>query len=125
MSDYYHHFLSSMAGIGGAPNMNAQDIPVPIPQAPGMAMTGGSPLANPYQGISYFPGFPDPVMFNAAKAQRNRRKSASGPDHIKHRRTRSGCYTCRSRRVKVGGPLGSFRTPESACPLIKTPPQVR
>lgn len=22
-------------------------------------------------------------------------------DHVKHRRTRSGCYTCRGRRVKV------------------------
>lgn len=40
-------------------------------------------------------------MFNAPKTQRSRRKSAPGSEHIKHRRTRSGCYTCRSRRVKV------------------------
>ncbi|KAI0171887.1 hypothetical protein GGR52DRAFT_573038 [Hypoxylon sp. FL1284] len=41
-------------------------------------------------------------MFQAPKAQsnRNRKKSAPGADHVKHRRTRSGCYTCRSRRVK-------------------------
>lgn len=31
----------------------------------------------------------------------SQQKSAPGLDHIKHRRTRSGCYTCRSRRVKV------------------------
>ena len=32
---------------------------------------------------------------------RVRRRPAAGSDHVKHRRTRSGCYTCRSRRVKV------------------------
>ena len=30
-----------------------------------------------------------------------RRRRPSGAGHIKHRRTRNGCYTCRSRRVKV------------------------
>ncbi len=58
-------------------------------------------MPNPYQSLGYFTGFPEPVMFSAPKAQRNRRKSAPGLDHVKHRRTRSGCYTCRSRRVKV------------------------
>lgn len=33
------------------------------------------------------------------KVARSRRKPETG-DHKKHRRTRSGCYTCRSRRVK-------------------------
>lgn len=33
---------------------------------------------------------------------RVRRRPPPGSDHVKHRRTRSGCYTCRSRRVKVG-----------------------
>ena len=32
---------------------------------------------------------------------KSRRKAPPAPDHVKHRRTRSGCYTCRSRRVKV------------------------
>ena len=32
---------------------------------------------------------------------RVRRRPPPGSDHVKHRRTRSGCYTCRSRRVKV------------------------
>jgi len=53
-------------------------------------------------------------MVNAPKSQRSRRKSAPGLDHIKHRRTRSGCYTCRSRRVKVrkrsSGAFGEFLT---------------
>ncbi|MCJ1387347.1 hypothetical protein MMC18_000190 [Xylographa bjoerkii] len=33
-------------------------------------------------------------------AARVRRRIPPGSDHVKHRRTRSGCYTCRSRRVK-------------------------
>ncbi|OBT64797.1 hypothetical protein VE03_06498 [Pseudogymnoascus sp. 23342-1-I1] len=35
-----------------------------------------------------------------AKPGRHQRRPAPGADHVKHRRTRSGCYTCRSRRVK-------------------------
>ena len=34
-------------------------------------------------------------------AARVRRRLPPGSDQVKHRRTRSGCYTCRSRRVKV------------------------
>jgi hypothetical protein len=111
MSDYYHHFLSSMMGVGGQPpppNPNqhldgsGQQIHHPPQQQQQMPPSmGGSPVPNPYQSLGYFTGFPEPIMFNASKAQRSRRKSAPGLDHIKHRRTRSGCYTCRSRRVKV------------------------
>lgn len=32
---------------------------------------------------------------------RPRRRQPQGAEHVKHRRTRSGCYTCRQRRVKV------------------------
>ncbi|KFX91784.1 hypothetical protein V490_05725 [Pseudogymnoascus sp. VKM F-3557] len=35
-----------------------------------------------------------------AKPGRHQRRPAPGPDHVKHRRTRSGCFTCRNRRVK-------------------------
>ncbi|TAQ84082.1 hypothetical protein B7494_g7590 [Chlorociboria aeruginascens] len=35
-----------------------------------------------------------------SKPNRNRRKSTQSSEHIKHRRTRSGCFTCRGRRVK-------------------------
>ncbi|ORY63247.1 uncharacterized protein BCR38DRAFT_344223 [Pseudomassariella vexata] len=63
---------------------------------------GGGAVTTPYQNLGYFAGFPDPIMFQPPKSQngRSRRKSAPGLDHVKHRRTRSGCYTCRSRRVK-------------------------
>ncbi len=100
MSDYYTHFLSSMVGVAGPPNPAQLDGSGQLPQPPVVPM-GGSPATNPYQSLGYFTGFPEPIMFNASKAQRSRRKSAPGLDHIKHRRTRSGCYTCRSRRVKV------------------------
>lgn len=104
MSDFYHQFLSSMAGVGGQqqnPNLNLQDgSMLPLQQPPPMPL-GTIPISNPYQSLGYFAGFPEPIMFNAPKSQRNRRKSAPGLDHIKHRRTRSGCYTCRNRRVKV------------------------
>ncbi|KAI6790416.1 hypothetical protein KC332_g9923 [Hortaea werneckii] len=36
----------------------------------------------------------------APPGQRQRRRQHSGSEHVKHRRTRSGCYTCRQRRVK-------------------------
>lgn len=36
-----------------------------------------------------------------SKPSRVRRKSAPGSETVKHRRTRSGCFTCRTRRVKV------------------------
>jgi hypothetical protein len=100
MSDYYHHFLSSMVGVGGQPNPNQLDGVGQMSQ-PQVVPMGVSSAPNPYQSLGYFTGFPEPIMFNAPKAQRSRRKSAPGLDHIKHRRTRSGCYTCRSRRVKV------------------------
>lgn len=71
----------------------------------------GMPVASPtvpaaFSGISYFTAFHDPMMFSVPKtqssSQRSRRKSTSGGlDTVKHRRTRSGCFMCRSRRVKV------------------------
>lgn len=99
MSDYYHQFLTSVSGIGHNPELGQQD--THLTHGPPPMSVGGAPMPNPYQSLGYFTGFPEPIMFNAPKAQRSRRKSAPGLDHIKHRRTRSGCYTCRSRRVKV------------------------
>ncbi|KAI0152359.1 hypothetical protein F4776DRAFT_659285 [Hypoxylon sp. NC0597] len=102
MSDYYQQYLSSVAGTGDSQTSNPQD-PQYQPQHHPTPMGNISPpLTTPYQSLGYFTGFPDPIMFQAPKAQsnRNRKKTASGTDHVKHRRTRSGCYTCRSRRVK-------------------------
>ncbi|KAK4194785.1 fungal-specific transcription factor domain-containing protein [Triangularia verruculosa] len=100
MGDYYHHFLSSMAGVGGQPSQSPLEGPPQMSHQPQMIAMGGPPMPSPYQSLGYFTGFPEPIMFNAPKTQRSRRKSAPGLDHIKHRRTRSGCFTCRSRRVK-------------------------
>ncbi|KAA8895006.1 hypothetical protein FN846DRAFT_755254, partial [Sphaerosporella brunnea] len=47
----------------------------------------------------YFPMPESSQSHNAGKAPR-RRRSAGGADAVKHRRTRSGCFTCRTRRVK-------------------------
>ncbi|KUJ10276.1 uncharacterized protein LY89DRAFT_675133 [Mollisia scopiformis] len=55
--------------------------------------------ASSYADLNYLFGVQDPTMI-APKANRNRRKSNQGSENTKHRRTRSGCYTCRSRRVK-------------------------
>ncbi|KAH8659151.1 hypothetical protein BGZ60DRAFT_531065 [Tricladium varicosporioides] len=55
--------------------------------------------ASSYADLNYLFGTQDPAML-VPKPSRNRRKSSQGSEHTKHRRTRSGCYTCRSRRVK-------------------------
>ncbi|KAI9878327.1 MAG: hypothetical protein M1830_001226 [Pleopsidium flavum] len=39
-------------------------------------------------------------MLGSKGAAKVRRRPPPGSDHVKHRRTRSGCYTCRTRRVK-------------------------
>ena len=48
----------------------------------------------------YRPDHSDP-MFEGQSAGQARHAVAGAAEHVKHRRTRSGCYTCRSRRVKV------------------------
>ncbi|OTB08097.1 hypothetical protein M426DRAFT_200926 [Hypoxylon sp. CI-4A] len=102
MSDYYQQYLSAATGTGESPNTTPQDGQYQPQQQSTHSGNTSPPLQTPYQGLGYFAGFPDPIMFQAPKAQsnRSRKKSAQGADHVKHRRTRSGCYTCRSRRVK-------------------------
>ncbi|KAH9908792.1 fungal-specific transcription factor domain-containing protein [Xylariomycetidae sp. FL2044] len=102
MEDSYQHYLSSMAATTEPGNPNSQDSRYQHQPHPAQRRQGGSPLSNPYQNLGYFTGFPDPIMFQAPQAQstRGRKKSVAGLEHVKHRRTRSGCYTCRSRRVK-------------------------
>jgi transcription initiation factor TFIID subunit TAF12 len=131
MSDHYNPFLAPVPGAGREQqqqqqqqqlqqqqqqhqqqhqqqqnaNFPPQDVSVVLQQQPiqlpPQMHVGHVPLSHPYQSLGYFTGFPETIMFNAPKSQRNRRKSAPGLDHIKHRRTRSGCFTCRNRRVKV------------------------
>lgn len=52
------------------------------------------PYMGQYQDIS------GPVDASQDQNARARRRPGAG-DHVKHRRTRSGCFTCRQRRVKV------------------------
>ncbi|KAF2721947.1 hypothetical protein K431DRAFT_62442 [Polychaeton citri CBS 116435] len=64
--------------------------PIPQPQIiPPLSFQHGVYMEEPAQSMPSHP-----------QAPRSRRRTAHGPDHIKHRRTRSGCYTCRQRRVK-------------------------
>ncbi|KAI1105850.1 hypothetical protein F4804DRAFT_340904 [Jackrogersella minutella] len=102
MSDYYQQHVSSVAGTEESPNQNPQDAHYQPQQQSTQMGNMSPPLTTPYQNLGYFAGFPDPTMFQTPKAQtnRNRKKSTAGTDHVKHRRTRSGCYTCRIRRVK-------------------------
>ncbi|RFN51264.1 transcription factor [Fusarium flagelliforme] len=103
MGDYYHHFLSSMSGAGMNPTTSPEEMLDPRMHGASVHMMPAT-MPGPYQQLGYFTGFPDPMMFNPGKSQKARRKSAAGTpaavDHVKHRRTRSGCFMCRSRRVK-------------------------
>ncbi|KAL3417304.1 C6 finger domain-containing protein [Phlyctema vagabunda] len=61
--------------------------------------------ASSYTDLPYLFGIQDPTMLapkpdSQPKPNNRRRKSAQDPQRVKHRRTRSGCYTCRNRRVK-------------------------
>lgn len=107
MSDYYHTFLASVSG-GGA-NTSSYPPGTNLPPAAHQA----SPIAygaedhqspsDPLQNMTYYTGFTEPIIQYQppSKSHRSRRKSAPGSEHVvKHRRTRSGCFTCRARRVK-------------------------
>ncbi|PKS09077.1 hypothetical protein jhhlp_003691 [Lomentospora prolificans] len=99
MGDFHHQqFLASMAGGQADPNIMAHE--VQQPHMPGVVPLASPSVAAPFSGIGYFTAFHDPLMFSVPKTQRSRRKSTSGLDTVKHRRTRSGCFMCRSRRVK-------------------------
>lgn len=90
------------------PNINPN---VNVPVVPQMISPDGS---IPH-GMPYLQQYPDPSLHQGYIDQyedvpggiggpqggnaRMRRRSAQG-EHVKHRRTRSGCFTCRNRRVK-------------------------
>jgi hypothetical protein len=74
--------------------------------------------ASSYADLQFLFGVQDPKM--VPKPNRNRRKSTQGPDHAKHRRTRSGCFTCRSRRVKVRSIMYQDQTKTDAYSVMKT-----
>ncbi|KAM3531333.1 hypothetical protein NHJ13051_000901 [Beauveria bassiana] len=102
MADNYPQFLSSvMAGAEAHAPRSQEELnhsflagqPLPINTVP----------LN-YQNFGHFTGFPGPSFAFQQSISKGRRKSASAAaaetEQIKHRRTRSGCFTCRGRRVK-------------------------
>lgn len=97
MDEYYQQFLSSVAGANNQTMLGSEGT--------SHSPTSPTAMSASYHNFSYFPGFSEmAISGNVSKAPKGRRKSSSslaGADAVKHRRTRSGCFTCRSRRVKV------------------------
>ena len=50
--------------------------------------------------LHQYSDFDDGLLVSPEGTSKSKRRQ-HGIDHIKHKRTRSGCYTCRQRRVKV------------------------
>jgi hypothetical protein len=109
MGDFYSQFLSTMTGADNYLPTSPDEL------NPGFMPGAMRPMATPeipppYSSNSiseYFATYAEPAPVNPPKAGKGRRRSTANqgggnPDQVKHRRTRSGCYTCRSRRVKVG-----------------------
>lgn len=106
MDDYYHHFLTFVSGVGNYPAINADRLSVSTLPNSSLSMPG------PIMRTSYhthtlgdLKAFSDQSMLHISNAGRSRKQSMTAPafgtEHVKHRRTRSGCFMCRSRRVKV------------------------
>lgn len=78
----------------------------PIMGAAAYVRTGGLQNYQTQSSESLNSGFMDyedvnRPMLAAQNSTRVRRRVGSSGEHVKFRRTRSGCYTCRNRRVKV------------------------
>lgn len=103
MGDYYQHFLTSMSGQGTHPSHgNAQNAQHPVYAKASVPME--SPTTEAHRtATAYFPAGRDPIMYDASKPKGRKKSTSASPvtEPVKHRRTRSGCFTCRSRRVKV------------------------
>ncbi|KJZ79889.1 hypothetical protein HIM_00603 [Hirsutella minnesotensis 3608] len=104
MGDYYHHFLSSVSGMPTYLASNSNGLELSLNRGVPMPYSSSSLPTTGHQGLEHLGSFHDTVFFNSSRSAKGRRKLASGPgtgaDPVKHRRTRSGCFMCRSRRVK-------------------------
>ncbi|KAK7956194.1 uncharacterized protein PG986_005416 [Apiospora aurea] len=101
--DEYSQYITLQPGAEEASSHSYPPEGITHSQIPTMPMaSSGAPMASSYQNLGFYTGFPEPIMFQAPKppSSRGRKKSTPGLEHVKHRRTRSGCYTCRNRRVK-------------------------
>ncbi|KAF1819038.1 uncharacterized protein K489DRAFT_345817 [Dissoconium aciculare CBS 342.82] len=92
-----HHFLPSALPTGAGYPVGDTPLASPTIFQPDPLHTQTFPSAE-YDGYSNFPETGQAIL-PANNAQRRKRRPL-GPEHTKHRRTRSGCYTCRQRRVK-------------------------
>ncbi|KAF2746351.1 hypothetical protein M011DRAFT_93243 [Sporormia fimetaria CBS 119925] len=113
MSGYYHpnqHGLPQYYHVGpnglpittfsSAPPLMAPDGSVPYDIHGGPLYHGGPypQYSEPEYQSSYAHPYEDAA--GAAQGGHVRSRRRSGVDNVKHRRTRSGCFTCRQRRVK-------------------------
>ncbi|KAF2201558.1 hypothetical protein GQ43DRAFT_471698 [Delitschia confertaspora ATCC 74209] len=112
MSGYYppnQHIPSQYYNVNpnGLPNVIIPTVPVPHMMQPDGSISHGLPYLPQYAEPQLQQGYIDHHYEDATggiggpqgASQRVRRRSAPG-EHVKHRRTRSGCFTCRNRRVK-------------------------
>lgn len=104
MAENYPQFLSSMMTGGAAHGeLSPEEINNPFLVAPHLP-ANTAPIS--FRSFGHFSGFPGSSFSFQPPAPKGRRKSAtlatSDAEQVKHRRTRSGCFTCRGRRVKVG-----------------------
>lgn len=103
MAGNYPQFLSSMmAGAEAHASMSPEELNHPFLAGSHLPINA---IPVNYQNFGHFTGFPGPSFAFQPSISKGRRKSASATatdaEQVKHRRTRSGCFTCRGRRVKV------------------------
>ncbi|PSS05298.1 hypothetical protein BD289DRAFT_457598 [Coniella lustricola] len=100
MNNYYHNFLSSKSGARSDPALYQQAISLPGSSTSSPSVSEPLTMGSSHSPVGYAGYSEQTIDYHPPKNSRHRRKSAPGSDHVKHRRTRSGCFTCRSRRVK-------------------------
>jgi hypothetical protein len=92
-----------------------------IPESPIYHSMPGSfiPYADPQMQQPYMGQYEEvPGAMDSSQGGNARVRRRPGPgDQVKHRRTRSGCYTCRQRRVKVS--LSPTRASASILTILK------
>ncbi|KAI5783894.1 hypothetical protein DFH27DRAFT_615740 [Peziza echinospora] len=98
MTGYYSH-SAEIPRLATSSAALHNDLSSPGPNSAPASMSASASFLS-----SRFDQSPMPTFFvsdgSMPKNPRIRRKSIAGMEQVKHRRTRSGCFTCRGRRVK-------------------------
>ena len=89
--DPYHLYYQAQPG-GFVPPGDSYTSTYGLPQP-----TGHDYLNQPYTPVEEYAS----TYVSGQPSTRGRRRVGATGELVKHRRTRSGCYTCRNRRVKV------------------------